>query len=80
MGKIKKVAAKTKGWKTIIANSAVGVVSVLILVADAVLPVLGDANLAKLLPPSAAAWVGLSLSIMGALLRLRTTGPVGSKE
>lgn len=76
----RKVAEKAKGWKTIIFNGAVIVGSLLVVVADAVLPVLGAADWSKILPPSGVALVTLGIGIVNAILRLRTTGPVGSKQ
>jgi len=66
---------KLKGWKTIVFNALVGAPVALLALLDEFKAV----DLSSILSPQWAARIVTLMAIAGILLRLVTTGPVGSK-
>jgi len=71
-----KLREKIKGWKTIWANSIVGVPSLLY----AAYLELSAVDFTPVIPTKYVAMFMVGWSLVGILLRVVTRGPVGSKE
>lgn len=70
-----RITEKLKGWKTIIVNAITGLpaaIYVLYLQFETV-------DFTPVIPQKYAAYFVVGMSVLGILLRLITTGPVGSK-
>lgn len=70
-----KLRERLKGWKTIIANAAMGLPAALYGIYLAV----GTVDLTPVIPAQYVAWFTVGWSLLGIVLRIITTGPVGSK-
>jgi hypothetical protein len=74
-----KVWLNWKGWRTVIINVAMMVVSGLIWVGPEIINVLLQTDLDPLLPDGYAPFVVLGLSLLNVLLRRVTDTPLGRK-
>ena len=70
-----KLLEKLKGWKTIVVNSALALPSALYTLYLA----LATVDFTPVIPAKYVAVFALCWSLLGIVLRLVTTGPVGSK-
>lgn len=70
-----KLRERLKGWKTIVANAILGLPAALYGIYLSV----GTVDFTPLIPAQYVAWFTVGWSLLGIVLRLITTGPVGSK-
>lgn len=70
-----KLREKLKGWKTIIINALIGLPASLLFFYDQ----FSTIDFTPLIPTKYAAIAVAAMSVMGVVLRIVTTGPVGSK-
>lgn len=70
-----KLHEKLKGYKTVVANAMVGLPAALY----SVYVLVGPADLTPAIPAQYVAWFIVGWSLLGVILRVITTGPVGSK-
>jgi hypothetical protein len=66
---------RLKGWKTIVANAALGLPAALYGIYLSV----GTVDFTPLIPAQYVAWFTVGWSLLGIILRVITTGPAGSK-
>lgn len=64
-----------KGWKTIVWNAFLGLAAPVAIA----LQQLGAIDWSQYVGPVGAVFIGLGIAVVGILLRVVTTGPVGSK-
>lgn len=69
---------KLKGWRTVIINSLAGIPAALY----ALYLEFASSNIdiTPVIPQKYVAWVAIGWAILGVILRLVTSGPVGQKE
>jgi hypothetical protein len=64
-----------KGWKTVIVNTALGLPAALY----GLYLQFGTVDFTPIIPTEYVTWFAVGWSVLGVILRIVTTGPVGSK-
>jgi hypothetical protein len=72
---VAKVRDWLKGWKTVIINAIIGLPAALLAIYDQ----FASVDITPLIPAQYAAVVVAAMALLGVVLRIITTGPVGSK-
>jgi hypothetical protein len=70
-----KLREKLKGWKTIVINALIGVPAAALFFLDK----LSAVDITPLIPTQYAAAAVAGMALLGVILRIVTTGPIGSK-
>ena len=71
-----KIRLKLKGWKTVIVNAVVGLPASLLFVYEQFQGI----DVTPLIPAQYAAAAVAGMAILGVVLRILTTGPIGQKD
>jgi hypothetical protein len=70
-----KLREKLKGWKTVVINTIIGLPATLLFIVDQ----FSTVDVTPLVPTKYAAAIVAAMAVLGVVLRIITTGPVGAK-